>query len=444
MTIENNELFFDTLGIGFGPANIALAISFERNHFKNKASFHFIEAASDSTWQREMLLNQSDIQNIPHRDLITPIDPQSPYTFINYLHKNGRFFDYMNLMITYPLRKDYAAYIKWVADHFSHQTTYNTKATKIELKVVNQQKLFRIETQTKQVYWAKSIVYATGRTPAIPDEFKATYGDKVFHLTRYLSSIRELKVRKPNQELHIGVVGASQSAAEITLDISKNFPNAKTTNLMRNFSFREKDLSSFSYEMLFPGFSDHYFNCNTNQKKRIRNHLRTTNYGSVDADVLHELYLTIYEQKLDGEQRTFIERDVDITSSESQGDHVLVHTKNAYNGKCKTHQFDLVILATGFKDMGTGENQEPYPKMLESIVSDFKFETEGFLHLNRDYSLEPINNDPSEPKIYLNGLCETSHGFSDAGSLSLISLRVQQIQKSLCSFMEKTKLDALA
>ena len=39
------------------------------------------------------------LKNIKH-DLITPINPQSHYTFINYLHKTGKYFKYYGSILS--------------------------------------------------------------------------------------------------------------------------------------------------------------------------------------------------------------------------------------------------------------------------------------------------------------------------------------------------------
>ena len=52
------------------------------------------------------------------------------------------------------------------------------------------------------------------------------------------------------------------------------------------------------------------------------------------------------------------------------------------------------------------------------------------LHIQRDYSLSGSNS-IGIPPIYLNGLCESSHGYGDAGSFSLLALRARDIYESL-------------
>ena len=59
------------------------------------------------------------------------------------------------------------------------------------------------------------------------------------------------------------------------------------------------------------------------------------------------------------------------------------------------------------------------------------YRADGGVAVNRDYSLRFADDRPGLPKVFLNGLCESSHGFGDAGSFSLLSLRSAEIVESL-------------
>ena len=89
---------------------------------------------------------------------------------------------------------------------------------------------------------------------------------------------------------------------------------------------------------------------------------------------------------------------------------------------------DALVLATGFKDIAAKENGELYPPLLAPYHARFRADTHGALVVNRDYSLTALDELPA---VFLNGLCESSHGLGDAGSFSLISLRVEHILASL-------------
>ncbi len=100
--MKNTEKWTDVIGIGFGPANIALAIA--ATELESPLSFKFLERRNCPSWQDEMLLPGSDIQNHPLRDLVTPRNPRSKYTVTNFLFEHNRLFEHLNLPLIHPLR----------------------------------------------------------------------------------------------------------------------------------------------------------------------------------------------------------------------------------------------------------------------------------------------------------------------------------------------------
>lgn len=50
------------------------------------------------------------------KDLATLRNPQSPYTFISYLHDQGRLVSFINRSSHVPSRKEFADYLTWTAE----------------------------------------------------------------------------------------------------------------------------------------------------------------------------------------------------------------------------------------------------------------------------------------------------------------------------------------
>lgn len=121
----------DVIGIGFGPANLALAIALEEEGYDVDA--RFLESRPGPSWQSAMMLDGSDIQNHPVRDLVSLRNPRSRYSFINYLFENGRLLDHLNLPMEFPLRKEYAQYVTWAAGHFGGLVDYGVHVTEVAL-----------------------------------------------------------------------------------------------------------------------------------------------------------------------------------------------------------------------------------------------------------------------------------------------------------------------
>ncbi|MGW0563260.1 lysine N(6)-hydroxylase/L-ornithine N(5)-oxygenase family protein [Streptomyces sp. NPDC003016] len=423
----------DVLGIGFGPANLALAIAFEEEG--HDLDVRFLEARPGPSWQSAMMLPGSDIQNHPVRDLVSLRNPRSRYSFINYLFENGRLLDHLNLPVEFPLRKEYAQYVSWAAGHFSHLVDYGVHVTGVTVdRDAEGRPLYTVTTSAGGTLQARALVVGTGRTPFIPEPFDAVDSPRVFHLTRYLPALRELEElgvagegdRSPRA---VTVIGGSQSAVELTLDLARRFPRARVTTLVRSLTLRQKDTSPFSEEGYFPGFTDYYYRASRERKHVLDAYMRPTNYSSADGDVLHELYRLIYEQRLDGDQKVFVSGSRQVQDLDVREDGVHLGVEELNTGETEEHQADFVVLATGFRDLGPAAHQDRVPALMRDIADDFVFDSHGYLAVGPDYEVQPL--DAGMPALFLNGLCESSHGIGDAGSFSLLSLRANVIAEGL-------------
>ncbi|MBV7262654.1 SidA/IucD/PvdA family monooxygenase [Photobacterium sp. WH24] len=419
--MNRNE--YDLIGIGFGPGNIALAISLEEKDLSS--SMLFLESNTAPDWQPEMLLDGSDIQHNPLRDFVTPRNPVSPYGFLSYLKEEDRLFEYLNLGLEFPLRKDYARYVRWVARKFDKWVSYGEKVIGISRDSDNPI-FWRIDTSLNRTLYAKSVSFAPGRTPYIPPVFAEKRLSRVAHFTRYTSSLSQWE--HESEIKSIAIVGSSQSAIELVLDLSARFPDMQIHNILRSYSYQLKDVSPFTEEIYFPEFVNDFYNLPLDEQKNLTQTLWRSNYSSADHDVIHSLYAKMYENKIDGRERITIHNMSDIIDFEQNNNNVVLVTKSKFSGREKELVVDGVILATGFRNMGGGENQEYFHPLLSDIVQHFHLREDESLHVNRDYSLEPIN---AAPPFYLNGLCESTHGFGDAGSFSLLSLRSWNIAESI-------------
>lgn len=416
---------YDVIGIGFGPANIALAIALEELQFTGTRLF--LERHSSPRWQPEMLLAGSDIQNHPSRDLVTPRNPRSRYTFTNFLFENDRLFEHLNLGLEFPLRSEFAEYVRWVAGFFAEDVAYNQTVTSIHTDPASQ--VYCITTQAGDRFYARSLVLAPGRTPVIPKVFAGCSEDRVFHLTQYLGRLQHLSSQ--GELKRVAVVGGSQSAIEIILHLRHTYPQLEIINVQRGYGFRLKDTSQFSEHVYFPDFVDQYYYSSAEAKRNINRHLHYTNYSAADADVIGELYVGMYEDRLKGKERVVIKGLSEIRgcTPAAQG-----YTLNVLDTRSQDSEaienLDAIVLATGFRNLGTGEQDERFPAVLKDLAECLDCDEHGVIRIGRDYRLS-AREGCSLPALYLNGLCESSHGYGDAGSFSLLSLRARDIFTSL-------------
>jgi L-ornithine N5-oxygenase len=200
------------------------------------------------------------------------------------------------------------------------------------------------------------------------------------------------------------------------------------------FGYKQKDVNPFTGEVFFPEFVNTFYHAGKETKKQLIRDLHLTNYSASDADVLDRLYHKMYMEKVQDKQRIFVHRSAEITEAKkTDADNIRIKLKKLEAPNVVEEDFSLVILATGFRNIGLGETQEPYPPILNDLVSEIELDEEGCLHTNMDYSVTLKNADGKS--CFINGLCESSHGMGDAGSFSLLSLRSATIVRAIENYM---------
>lgn len=429
----------DVLGIGFGPANIATAIAIEE--LGVDVSAVFLERRPGPSWQSAMMLDGSDIQHNAVRDLALPRNPRSRYTFLNYLFEHERLFEYLNVGLPFPLRKDYARYVIWAAEQFAGQVRYGSAVTTLDTVTEAGEDLVEATLSDGSVIRARAAVVAPGRAPRIPAVFQGVDDPRVFHLTDYLNRVGELtRVERPR----VAVIGASQSAVELTIDLDKRLqhvPGAEVHNIMRGFGYRQKDLSPFTNEVFYPSFIDYFYDSSEQSKRELSEELRFTNYSAADSDVIQALYTTMYEQGLDGDNRIKLVRNTAIESCAVEPEGITLRLREVHRGTVDAERFDAIVLATGFVDLTEVHGEQFLPSVLSGIAPKVGRTESGHAMVGREYDLGAAPG-AALPPIYLNGLCETTHGLGDAGSFSLLSLRATTIAESLAKVFTSLKTTA--
>ncbi len=440
--MTKEQQLYSVLGAGFGPANLSLALTLEECGYSE--STRFIERAPGFQWQDEQLLNGTDIQNNPFRDLVMPRNPHSPYSFVKYLHDRGQLTEYLHLNAKFPLRREYAGYLAWVARAFEASVDYGQSAARLSLTEHGNTEVFRLETDGGRQYLGKTFVLGTGRSPRIPAVFRDSVGPTVFHATKYLTSFAALGDRK----VRVAVVGGSQSAIEIVLDLLERPNVEQVTSIQRGIGFRLKDTSPYSRRFFLPEFVDYFHPLPLEAKRRIRAELRTTNYAACDHDVIDRLALVQREYELMGSDRLRMKSFTEVAEllpRVAAGAHRLV-VRDVNYGTRSSLDVDVVILATGFRDFDMGPEGEPYHPLLEGIADRMPLLEDGTPDIARDYSIELKTSAPGAdgPRLYVNGLCESSHGMGDSGTLAILSARAADITESIMRGPARAETDRRA
>lgn len=237
------DVDYDLICVGFGPASLSVAIALHDSiassklHFDSPPKVLFIEKQSRFTWHAGMLLPGAKMQ-IPFMiDLATLRDPQSHFTFLSYLHHQGRLFDFTNLRAFFPARVEFEDYLRWCSSHFDHLVQYGREVVSISpaVRKNNAVTMFTVKAQSSvtgdgYTVRGRNVLLATGGQPSLPQTLPAQ-NPRILHSSQYLYMIDKILADR-NSAYKVIVVGAGQSAAEIFQSVQKLYPNSSTRLVM--------------------------------------------------------------------------------------------------------------------------------------------------------------------------------------------------------------------
>ena len=405
----------DVVGIGFGPANLAVAVVLEELAESGTAlSAAFVESKPEFSWHPGMMLPGANMQIAFPKDLATMRNPRSAYTFFNYLHAKGRMVDFINQQTFFPSRHEFGDYLAWAADTVGADVRYGTRAQRIafdgdQVVVSCHGPDGPFELRARNVLFAPGLV---GRIPCglVPSA-------RIFHNHDILTRIGRIP------SAHNGafaVLGAGQSAAEVVEYLHSTYPQARVHLLHTKFGLSPSDDSPFANRVFDPDTVDLWYSAPVHVRERMMDYHRSTNYSAVDMDLLEELYRREYHESVTGSRRLLIHRTTEVTGAVEDADGVSVCTRNLMTGAEDTIRVDALVCATGF---APGNIRDLLGDASESCL----FDDEGPV-VGRDYRLATVDNVCAG--VYLNGGAEATHGLSST-LLSNIAVRAGEIIDSV-------------
>src|SRR5687768_9680025 len=107
----------DLAGVGIGPFNLSLAALVAR---VSGLRARFFDRCPAFQWHPGMMLPGTRMQTSFLKDLVTPVDPTSPFGFLSYLVAQGRFYRFLNADFGRARRGEFASYLRWVAEQLDN------------------------------------------------------------------------------------------------------------------------------------------------------------------------------------------------------------------------------------------------------------------------------------------------------------------------------------
>ena len=412
---------YDVVGIGFGPSGLALGIAIEEHNAaagpERAVTATFLERQPRFGWHRGMLLPGTTMQVSFLKDLATMRNPHSTYSFVSYLHEQGRLVDFINGKSLFPSRIEFHGYLEWVAARLGHLVAYDAEVVDVRPVLDGERVVsFDVVTAAGSVTRARNVVVATGLRPTLPQGIERS--ERVWHTSELLPRLAQLGGEQPTRFV---VVGAGQSAAEATEHLHDRFAGAEICSVFSRYGYSPADDSPFANQIFDPAAVDTFYAAGDDAKRMLVDYHANTNYSVVDLELIQELYRRAYQEKVRGTERLRFINVSRVTDVHDTGEDVVAVIRSLGSGETSMLRADAIVFATGYQPSDAGD-------LLGEVGAYCLRDTDGRLSLRRDYRVE--TSPLVAGGIYLQGACQESHGLSSS-LLSNTAVRAGEILDSL-------------
>jgi len=337
---------YDIAGIGIGPFNLGFAA------LSNELDLDalFFDQSPSFDWHRGLMIEGTTLQVPFLADLVSPVAPTNPFSYINYTVQTGRLFKFCIRESFYVTRTEYNEYCRWVVAQlpqlrFSHRVEcieYNDIFKAYEIRAHD------LIGRSTKIYLARRLVLGTGTVPSVPAFTEDCTHERVFHSSQYM--YRRIYL-KPNST--IAIIGSGQSAAEIFQDLlGKTETNGyKLKWITQADRFFPMENPKFTFEHTSPDYLVFFHSLSENKRHEIVSQ-QDSLYKGINQELIDAIYDQLYLMELYAEQPLPIlilpgTELKALDADKHQGFNM--DLRNALEEVDFKLHADYVILATGYK-----------------------------------------------------------------------------------------------
>jgi len=406
-----NHKMLDVIGVGIGPSNLSLAALLNACP---DISARFFDRRREFQWHEGLLLASAELQVPFIKDLVTPVDPTNPFSFLNYLRSQQRLHQFLNAEYPRVLRREFNQYFRWVCQQLP-TLFFGVAVEKVEFDG----DCFAVKTE-HQTFYARHVVLGLGVSPLVPACARSLLGPTLFHASDLLRN------RDSLAGLRVAVIGGGQTGAEIVLScIDHGCPSIRElTWLTRRANFLPLDESPFVNEMFTPVYSDYFFQLDRLTRQQILQEFKLASDG-ISSSTLRTIYRRLYEIRyLEGSPAIRLLPAHELTDVEPSISGGWTLKVEDLLGHCR-HELDVdaCILCTGYKPTS--------PKILsEELLRRLSYEGKT-LQLKGDFSV--VWDGPDSARMYFQNHAREIRGIADP-NLSLLAWRSAKIINSIAGY----------
>ena len=390
----------DLIGVGAGPANLSLASLLTTARERGLASITatFFEREANVFWHSLQMFPGTLMQTEFYRDLVTPIDPTSRFSFLNYLKAQARLDQFLCSSTIYPTRREFEDYFRWVAGQIG-DVILGVAVNRVDYDA--KKKLFVVDAGAQGGCETKHIVFGCGGRPRS--------GVEESRSRRIVDVSRLLGFTFPETLSRILVVGGGQSAAECLNYLLDKFSErpVRIDWLTSETSFRALDTSNFSREMFSTAYAQVFSSLTGKAREKINNDDKSVANGMLPL-LAQALYQRLYQLRhLPAPEKAcptvHVQANTEVVEVRENPSGVSVKASIVSAGKTDVADYDCVILCTGLDDETILESSVIGPELRRRIEK------------NQDRTGYAVTWDgPSNRMIFVQSQNKDTHGLGDS------------------------------
>ncbi|WP_435735948.1 SidA/IucD/PvdA family monooxygenase [Cellulosimicrobium sp. PMB13] len=404
----------DVVGVGIGPFNLGLAAL---SAPLDDVDAVFLDQAPEFRWHPGMMIDGATIQVPFLADLVTMADPTSPYSFLAYLKATGRLYPFYIRESFYPLRAEYDAYCRWVAQRlpslrWGRRVVSVTRDEASDTFVVRAEVVSADGTVTgTEEHRGRHLVLGVGTSPVLPPALRALADEvaagehpgagPLVHSAQYVPHRDALAASGS-----VTVVGSGQSAAEIYRDlldgvhggggggIGAGTDGYRLDWVTRSPRFFPMEYTKLTLEMTSPEYTDHFHALPLELRQLLGREQRGL-YKGISADLVDDIYDALYRLSLDRPVPTTLLTDTEVvaaryepadgagpgsaSAADGPGEYVL-RLRHAQLGREVERRTRALVVATGYA--------ATVPVFLDPVRHLLRFDELGRFDVARDYTVD--------------------------------------------------------
>lgn len=379
------ERIHDLVGIGIGPFNLGLAALADPIDDLDAV---FLEAREEFRWHAGMMLPRATLQVPFLADLVTMADPTSAYSFLNHLKQVGRIYPFYIREDFHPLRSEYDAYCRWVADRLG-SLRFGRAVTRVE----HDGSTYVVHDAAGGVRRARRLVLGVGTTPRLPEACR-DLGEGVLHTADYLDRRGDLLGRR-----RIAVVGSGQSAAEVFADLLAARPEHgyELTWVTRSARFWPMEYTKLTLELTSPEYTA-YFQRLPRQRREELLSSQAPLYKGISADLVNAIFDELYAQRVDGLPDPTMLATTELVDAREEDEGIVLELHHREQDQPLRLTADAVVVGTGYAPS--------FPSFLEPIRDRLVLDERDRFTARADYSVDRAGGE-----VFVQNAEEHTHGF---------------------------------